>query len=212
MAMAFALGRRRNATNLHSFSTLPKNAIRLYQTYREDFQIGSCCFSFETAPPNQFDDSGAGAGGGDGVVLTMRDTLQSMLRTTAEEQVSKVLSTASLLNPCGTILDSFPRIIVDYQGKRDSFCAQSGGTRIIRTPIRPLFPSGFTHDVQVMARVLCCSEQQDIDVLAANATSAALMLADIPWGGPIGVVRVGRLQGEFVVNPVKSELACCDIE
>ncbi|KAI3868594.1 hypothetical protein MKW92_045871 [Papaver armeniacum] len=183
MAMAFALGRRKNAANLHSFSSLPKNAIRLYQTYKEDFQIGSCCFSFETTPPNQFDDSGAG--GGAGVVLTMRDTLQSMLRTTAEEQVSKVLSTASLVNPCGTVLDSFPRIIVDYQGKRDNFCARrgSGGTRIIR----------FYHDVQVMARLLRCSEQQDIDVLAANATSA----------------------GEFKENIFKSckvELPCCDID
>ncbi|XP_026441136.1 polyribonucleotide nucleotidyltransferase 2, mitochondrial-like [Papaver somniferum] len=188
MAMAFALGRRRNATN--SFSTLPKNAIRLYQTYKEEFQIGSCCLSFETTPPNQFDDSGGGGGGGgDGVVLTMRDTLQSMLRT-----------------------NSFPRIIVDYQGNRDNFGARSGGTRIIRTPVRPLFPKGFYHDVQVMERVLCCSEQQDIDVLAANATSAALMLSDIPWGGPIGVVRVGRIQGEFLVNPQKSELACCDID
>ncbi|KAI3848665.1 hypothetical protein MKX03_024478 [Papaver bracteatum] len=137
-----------------------------------------------------------------------------MLRTTAGEQVSKVLSTVYLVNPCGTVLDSFPRIIVDYQGKMEKICARRGigGTRIIRAPIRPLFHSGFTHDVQVMARVLCCSEQQDIDVLAANATSAALMLSDIPWGGPIGVVRVGRLQGEFVVNPVKSELACCDID
>ncbi|KAI3930495.1 hypothetical protein MKW98_022144 [Papaver atlanticum] len=170
----------------------------------------NCFFSFETTPPNQCDDSGGG--GGDGVVLTMRDTLQSMLRTTAEEQVSKVLSTASLLNPCGNILNSFPRITVDYQGNRDNFGARNGGTRIIRTPIRPLFPSGFYHDVQVMARVLCCSEQQDIDVLAANATSAALMLSDIPWGGPIGVVRVRRLQGEFIINPVKSELVCCDID
>ncbi|KAI3901317.1 hypothetical protein MKW92_024632 [Papaver armeniacum] len=137
-----------------------------------------------------------------------------MLRTTAEEQVSKVLSTASLVNPCGNILDSFPRIIVDYQGKRDNFCARrgSGGTRIIRTPIRSLFPSGFYHDVQVMARLLRCSEQQDIDVLAANATSAALMLSDIPWGGPIGVVRVGRIQGEYFVNPAKVELPCCDID
>ncbi|RZC85018.1 hypothetical protein C5167_047801 [Papaver somniferum] len=214
MAMAFALGRRRNATNLHSLSTLPKNAIRLYQTYKEDFEIESCCFSFETTPPNQFDDSGAGGGVGDGVVLTMRDTLQSMLRTTAEEQVSKVLSTASLLNPCGNILNSFPRVTVGYHGKMENFGAQrgSGGTRIICTPIRPLFPSGFYHDVKVISRVLCCSEQQDIDVLAANAASAALMLSDIPWGGPIGVVRVGRLQGEFVVNPVKSELACCNID
>ncbi|MCL7027249.1 hypothetical protein MKW94_005894 [Papaver nudicaule] len=142
-----------------------------------------------------------------------------MLRITSEEQISKVLSTVSLLNPCGTINPgSFPRVIVDYQGQQhpcqDAFGVRRGrgGSRIIRTPIRPLFPPGFIHDVQVMARVLRCSEQQDVDVIAANATSAALMLSDIPWAGPIGVVRIGRIQGEFVVNPVMYELPCCDID
>ncbi|KAI3945130.1 hypothetical protein MKW92_007710, partial [Papaver armeniacum] len=204
MAMSLTLGGRRSAANLQYFSNIPKNAIRLYH--------------FETTPPNQFDDSGAGAGGDAGVVLTMRDMQPSKLSMTEGKQVSKVMSTASLLNPNGKILDSFPRITVDYQGKQhpcqDIHGARrdGSGTRIIRTPIRPLFPSGFYHDVQVNARVLCCSEHHDIDVIAANATSAALMLSDIPWGGPIGVVRVGRIQGEFVVNPVKSELPCCDID
>ncbi|XP_026441138.1 polyribonucleotide nucleotidyltransferase 2, mitochondrial-like [Papaver somniferum] len=178
MALSLTLCGRRNAANLQYFPNIPKNAIRLYQTYKEEFQIGSCCFSFETTPPNEFDGSGAGAG----VVMTMRDMQPSTLRMNAGEQ--------------------------DIHGPRRG----GSGTRIIRTPIRPLFPSGFYHNVQVNARVLCCSEHHDIDVLAANATSAALMLSDIPWGGPIGVVRVGRIQGEFVVNPVKSELACSDID
>ncbi|KAI3858468.1 hypothetical protein MKX03_014828 [Papaver bracteatum] len=134
------------------------------------------------------------------------------------EHVSKVLSTASLLNPSGAILDSFPRVIVNYLGKqhpfKDTFGARRGGagTRIIRTPIRPLFPSGFYHDVQVNARVLSCRENHDIDVIAANATSAALMLSDIPWGGPIGVVRARRINGQVVVNPVNLELGCADID
>lgn len=75
--------------------------------------------------------------------------------------------------------------------------------RIIRTPIRPLFPAHFYHDVEVMARFLCRNglDELDTDVMAANATSAALMLSDIPWGGPIGVVRIGRIGGQFVINP-----------
>ncbi|KAI3848667.1 hypothetical protein MKX03_024480 [Papaver bracteatum] len=121
------------------------------------------------------------------------------------EHVSKVLSTASLLNPSGDILDSFPRVIVNYLGKqhpfKDTFGARRGGagTRIIR----------FYHDVQVNARVLSCRENYDIDVIAANATSAALMLS---WGGPIGVVRARRMNGQVVVNPVNLELGCADID
>ena len=58
-----------------------------------------------------------------------------------------------------------------------------------------------------MASVLSSDGNQDPDVLAANASSAALMLSDIPWGGPIGVVRIGRIGGQFVVNPTMDEVA-----
>lgn len=57
-----------------------------------------------------------------------------------------------------------------------------------------------------MASVLCSEGKQDPDVMAANATSAALMLSDIPWGGPIGVVRMGRICGQFIVNPTVDEV------
>lgn len=57
-----------------------------------------------------------------------------------------------------------------------------------------------------MASVLCSEGKQDPDVMAANATSAALMLSDIPWGGPIGVVRMGRICGQFIVNPTMDEV------
>lgn len=57
-----------------------------------------------------------------------------------------------------------------------------------------------------MASVLSSDGKQDTDVLAANATSAALMLSDIPWGGPIGMVRIGRICGQFIVNPTMDEV------
>lgn len=57
-----------------------------------------------------------------------------------------------------------------------------------------------------MASVLSSDGKQDPDVLAANATSAALMLSDIPWGGPIGMIRIGRIYGQFVVNPTMDEV------
>ncbi|KAI3908173.1 hypothetical protein MKW98_029474 [Papaver atlanticum] len=77
---------------------------------------------------------------------------------------------------------------IRFVGLGDSFLRMETA-RIIRTPIRPLFPAHFYHDVEVMARFLCRNglDELDTDVMAANATSAALMLSDIPWGGPIGV-------------------------
>lgn len=57
-----------------------------------------------------------------------------------------------------------------------------------------------------MASVLSSDGKQDPDIMAANATSVALMLSDIPWGGPIGMIRIGRISGEFIVNPSMDEV------
>lgn len=57
-----------------------------------------------------------------------------------------------------------------------------------------------------MASVLSLDGKQDPDILAANAASTALMLSDIPWGGPIGVIRLGRIDGQIVVNPTMDEV------
>ena len=57
-----------------------------------------------------------------------------------------------------------------------------------------------------MINVLASDRTQDPDVMAANATSAALMLSDIPWDGPIGVIRLGRVDGQFVINPSMHEV------
>ncbi|XP_017214739.1 polyribonucleotide nucleotidyltransferase 2, mitochondrial isoform X2 [Daucus carota subsp. sativus] len=83
--------------------------------------------------------------------------------------------------------------------------------RLIDRPIRPLFPAGFFHEVQVSANVLSSDGKQDPDVMAANATSAALMLSDIPWNGPIGMIRMGRISGNLVVNPSMDELTISDL-
>lgn len=56
------------------------------------------------------------------------------------------------------------------------------------------------------ASVLSSDGKQDPDVMAANATSAALMLSDIPWAGPIGMIRIGRIEGKFIVNPTMDEV------
>ena len=79
-------------------------------------------------------------------------------------------------------------------------------SRQIDRPIRPLFPDGFRSETQVIALVLSADTVNDPDVLAINAASAALTLSDIPFQGPIGAVRVGLLNGQFVVNPTYDEM------
>src|SRR5438105_14136939 len=78
--------------------------------------------------------------------------------------------------------------------------------RQIDRPIRPLFPENFKNETQVIALVLSADTENDPDVAAINAASAALALSDIPLGGPVGAVRVGLVNGTMVVNPSYSEM------
>ena len=78
-------------------------------------------------------------------------------------------------------------------------------SRLIDRPVRPLFPEGFRNETQVIALVLSADSENDPDVLAINAASCALAISDIPFLGPIGAVRVGYINNEFVVNPTYTE-------
>jgi polyribonucleotide nucleotidyltransferase len=79
--------------------------------------------------------------------------------------------------------------------------------RQIDRPIRPLFPEGFRHETQVISLVLSADTENDPDVLAINAASSALTLSDIPFHGPVGAVRVGLVNDNFIVNPTYAEMA-----
>jgi len=79
-------------------------------------------------------------------------------------------------------------------------------SRQIDRPIRPLFPDGFRCETQVIAFVLSADTENDPDVAAINGASAALTISDIPFQGPIGAVRVGLVNGQFIVNPTYSEM------
>ncbi|HEX7728233.1 MAG TPA: polyribonucleotide nucleotidyltransferase [Terracidiphilus sp.] len=79
--------------------------------------------------------------------------------------------------------------------------------RQIDRPIRPLFPDGFRNETQVIALVFSADKENDPDVVGINAAAAALALSDIPFSTTVGAVRVGRVEGEFVVNPTYSERA-----
>jgi len=78
--------------------------------------------------------------------------------------------------------------------------------RQIDRPIRPLFPENFKNETQVIALVLSADAENDPDVVAINAASCALALSDIPFGGPVGAVRVGLVNGNMVINPGYSEM------
>src|SRR6266576_395542 len=80
-------------------------------------------------------------------------------------------------------------------------------SRQIDRPIRPLFPDGFKCETQVIAFVLSADTENDPDVAGINGASAALALSDIPFNGPIGAVRVGLVDGQFIVNPTYSEMS-----
>src|SRR5437764_12292395 len=79
--------------------------------------------------------------------------------------------------------------------------------RQIDRPIRPMFPDGFRNETQIIALVFSADKQNDPDVIGINAAAAALALSDIPFGATVGAVRVGRVNGEFVINPTYDERA-----
>ncbi len=78
--------------------------------------------------------------------------------------------------------------------------------RLVDRPIRPLFPKGFRNDVQCVCTVMSADQENDPDVLAVTGASCALTISDIPFQGPVAAVRVGYVNGEFVINPTISEL------
>ncbi|MCJ7554437.1 MAG: polyribonucleotide nucleotidyltransferase, partial [Ignavibacteriaceae bacterium] len=84
--------------------------------------------------------------------------------------------------------------------------------RLCDRPIRPLFPEGFRNETQVIAFVLSYDGENDPDVLAACGASAALAISDIPFDGPIAEVRIGRVNGQFVVNPTHEQIKLSDVE
>ena len=122
--------------------------------------------------------------------------------------------------------DYFP-LTVDYREKAAAAGKFPGGyfkregrpteketltSRMIDRPLRPLFPQGYFYDTQVISILLSADGQNDPDILAINGASAALCVSDIPFAGPIGAVRVGRVNGQFVANPTHAEREQSDLD
>lgn len=171
--------------------------------FEEEVDVGNVKFSFETGKLARF---AAGA-----VVVGVGET--------------KVLVTVVADHRVDASRDFLP-LQVEYREKQyaqgkipATFMRREGAPkerellcgRLIDRSVRPLFPRGFFYDSQIIANVLCSDGDQDPDVLAVNAASAALMISDIPWKGPIGCVRIGRVKGNFIVNPNMDDLALSDL-
>ncbi|MEJ2262047.1 MAG: polyribonucleotide nucleotidyltransferase [Anaerolineales bacterium] len=137
-----------------------------------------------------------------------------------------VFAAATMSSDVRPGIDFFP-LTVDYEERMyaggripGSFFRREGRpgeeailtARLTDRPLRPLFPKDLRNDVQVILYSFSADGENPIDIMAVNAASTALMISDIPWGGPVGAVRIGRLDGEFVVNPTFSEEEQSDLD
>jgi polyribonucleotide nucleotidyltransferase len=137
-----------------------------------------------------------------------------------------VLVSAVVAAPRQTGEVGFFPLSVDYREKQSAAGKFPGGfikregrpstketltARNIDRPIRPLFPDGYFNEVQVMASVLSADRENDPDVPAIIGASAALSISKIPFLGPLGACRIGRVDGEFVVNPTHTQLETSDL-
>lgn len=122
--------------------------------------------------------------------------------------------------------DFFP-LTVDYREKAAAVGKFPGGyfkregrpseketlvCRMTDRPLRPLFPKNYFYDTQIISLLLSADGVNDPDILSINGASAALAVSDIPFAGPVGAVRVGRVNGEFVVNPTHEEREVSDLD
>ena len=137
-----------------------------------------------------------------------------------------IFAAATMSSEVRTNQDFFP-LTVDYEERMyaggripGSFFRREGRpteeailtARLTDRPLRPLFPKDLRNDVQVILYSFSTDGENPIDVLAVNAASAALMISDIPWGGPVGAVRVGRIEGEFILNPTFADMEYSDLD
>jgi polyribonucleotide nucleotidyltransferase len=170
----------------------------LFNIHKKSFQYGAHTVTLETG---EIARQASGA-----VLVTIDDTV--------------VLAAVTAAKSAKAGQDFFP-LTVDYIEKTYAAGKIPGGffkregkpseketltSRLIDRPIRPLFPEGFYNEVQVVCTVMSCNPEVDPDIAALLGSSAALAIAGLPFNGPIGAARVGYIDGQYVLNPTKSQL------
>ena len=140
------------------------------------------------------------------VVVTCGDTM--VLVTAVAEKKSKNMGFLPLtieyqerMYAAGRIPGSYFRREIGRPSEKEVLTC-----RLIDRPLRPLFPKGYMSETQVIITVFSADQEIDPDILAMNGASTALAISDIPWQGPIAAARVGYIDGEYVLNPTKSQL------
>src|SRR5690625_1016427 len=148
---------------------------------------------------------------------TLANLASGSVTVTVGETVLFVAATASPTLRPGQ--DFFP-LTVDYREKYSAAGRFPGGyfkregrpsekeiltSRLCDRPLRPLFPKGFLNEVQVIGFALSLDQIHEPDILMINGASAAVAISDIPWDGPVGAVRIGEIDGKFVVNPTNEQ-------
>src|SRR5262245_9952868 len=169
---------------------------------------------------------GVGFGGKELTIETGRMAKQADGSVVIRYGDSMVLVTAVAAASVRRGIDFMP-LTVDYLEKTSAAGKIPGGyfkregrlteaevltSRLIDRPCRPLFPKGWRFDTQVIAMVVSTDRENPTDVLAMTAASAALLLSDIPWAGPFAGVRVGRLNGEFLINPTFAQRKVSEVD
>ena len=139
---------------------------------------------------------------------------------------SLVFCSATMSNQPREGQDFFP-LTVDYEERMyaggripGSFFRREGRpsgdvvlvSRLIDRPLRPLFDKDIRNEVQVILYSFSADIENPLDILAINAASAALMISDIPWNGPVGAVRIARINGELIVNPTYAQMEESDLD
>ncbi len=171
---------------------------------KKTFQYGSHTITLETGEVAR---QASGA-----VIVSMGDTVVLVTAVAAKETVEG--------------RDFFP-LTVNYQERSYAAGRIPGGffrregrpteketltSRLIDRPLRPLFPEGFTNEVQVIATVVSLDGEIDADIPSMIGASAALILAGLPFNGPIGAARVGYKDGKYLLNPARKELATSQLD
>ncbi len=174
------------------------------EAFRFNGSVGDHEFTYETGKL-------AGQAGG-AVTLQVGDTV--------------IFATATMSNETREGIDFFP-LSVEYEEKMYAGGRIPGGffrregrpsddavliARLTDRPLRPLFDQNMRNEVQVIMFPFSSDGENPLDIMAINAASAAMIISDIPWGGPVGAVRVGRIDGKFIIDPTYEQMELSDLD
>lgn len=174
------------------------------EIYKKTFEVDGKAYSFETGKMARQADGAAVMRLGDTIVLVT--TVSQRQPREGADFLPLTVDVDEKMYAAGKIPGSFFR----REGRPGETATLTA--RLIDRPLRPNFPKGFFFDTQIVATVLCVDQENLHDVLALNGASMALMLAGTPFNGPISGVRVGRVDGRWIINPTYQELDESDLD